>query len=343
MAQSIITTENLCKSFGDPVVKMVNLDVNEGEIYGLVGPTGSGKTTTLLLISGYYSPTAGKVCLYGKEAGNNLSRHKRHFGFLSERTGFYEMMTARENLELFAGLYRLGKEESKNRVDTLLEYAGLTSVAQKQVSTLTPGMVQRLGLAKALIHQPEILILDEPLAQMDLQGIQLIRQTIQLWAKEGRTVLFSSHYFASVLEVCTTIGVMIDGELVYQGAPIEFMAELKDSYHKYRVQFEHEGRYCDESILNGMALVEYGVQVLNYDYDTLVIACPFQEGDLRRIFEMMGVAVKEIRSLNVSDEELFYHYCAQYQDLKELTEGGGSNDECSAEIVLDGFPVEDAE
>ncbi len=244
--KDIIVTENLCKDFGETkVVNNLNLEIKEGDIFGLIGPNGAGKTTTILMLNGFYQPTKGKIFINNTDVTKDKKNHKKSLGYLPDRTGFYELMTARDNLKFFASFYDLTKKKIQLRIEELLEYVSLSYAADQRVKTFSLGMRQRLGLAKALIHQPEILIMDEPQSGLDFEGIELLRKLIKKLASEGKTVLFSSHQLTEIMQLCTSIGILFKGRLLYQGELINFINQLKEEYQGSEINPTDEELFLD--------------------------------------------------------------------------------------------------
>jgi ABC-2 type transport system ATP-binding protein len=211
--ESVVSTHGLTKRYGNGVVAVDGLDltVNRGEVYGFLGPNGAGKTTTLRMLLGLILPTAGSATVAGAAPGTPASLTR--VGAIVEAPAFYPYMSGYDNLELLA-IY-CGVPTS--RVDTALEQVELTPRARHRFSTYSMGMKQRLGIAAALIKEPELLILDEPTNGLDPQGMADVRKLIVELGKGDRTVLVSSHLLGEVEQMCTRIGVIRKGKLVAEG------------------------------------------------------------------------------------------------------------------------------
>ena len=193
----------------------LNLRVHEGEVYGLLGPNGSGKSTTLKLILDLISPTDGSAWLFDVPCSNVVSR--LHVGFLPENPYFYRYLTGAETLVFYGKLCGMGGSSLKQRIEELLELVGLTRARDRQLSGYSKGMLQRIGLAQALIHDPKLLLLDEPTAGVDPIGSKDIRDLIMRLKGMGKTVLLSSHLLAQVQDVCDRIGVLNLGQMILEG------------------------------------------------------------------------------------------------------------------------------
>jgi ABC-2 type transport system ATP-binding protein len=193
----------------------LNLQVRPGEVYGLLGPNGSGKTTTLKIILGLMEPTEGNASIFGVPCYKVQSR--LHVGFLPENPYFYKYLSGAETLEFFGRLCGLSGKALANRIDELIDLVGLTKARDRRLSGYSKGMLQRIGLAQAMIHNPQLLILDEPTAGVDPIGSRAIRDIIVQLKKMGKTVLLSSHLLAQVQDVCDRICVLNLGKMILEG------------------------------------------------------------------------------------------------------------------------------
>lgn len=200
----------------------LNLEIERGEVYGLLGPNGSGKSTTLKIILGLVSPTRGRTEIFGRDS--RLVESREAVGFLPESPYFYKYLTGEETLRFFGRLCGLSGRQLKNRMDELLELVGLTKASERRIGTYSKGMLQRIGLAQALIHHPRLLVLDEPTAGVDPAGSREIRNLIVDLKERGITVLLSSHLLAQAQEICDRVGILANGRLVREGHLEELIA-----------------------------------------------------------------------------------------------------------------------
>ncbi|PUZ25516.1 ABC transporter ATP-binding protein [Chitinophaga parva] len=219
MNDPIIQLEGLTKCYGKKkAVDGLDLVIRKGEIFGLLGPNGAGKTTTILMMLGLTEPTAGTVHVCGHNATRHPIAVKRSVGYMPDSVGFYDNMTALENLLYIGRLNGLAEQELKARAAATLELVGLAGDMDKKTSTFSRGMKQRLGLADVLIKQPAVIILDEPTLGIDPSGVRdflaLIRQ---LSRQQGLTVLISSHHLHHVQQVCDRVGLFVNGRLEVEG------------------------------------------------------------------------------------------------------------------------------
>jgi ABC-2 type transport system ATP-binding protein len=229
MTDAAVAVEGLTKVFPVPfhrqpivAVRDLNLRVEAGEVYGLLGPNGSGKSTTLKIILGLVSPTRGRSKIFGRDS--SLVESREAVGFLPESPYFYKFLTGEETLRFFGKLCRLNGSRLKDRVPELLELVGLTNARQQRLSTYSKGMLQRIGLAQALINEPKLVVLDEPTAGVDPAGSRDIRNIIVDLKQRGITVLLSSHLLTQVQEICDRVGILARGNLVREGRLAELIA-----------------------------------------------------------------------------------------------------------------------
>ncbi|WP_395750801.1 ABC transporter ATP-binding protein [Prosthecobacter sp.] len=193
----------------------VSLTVQAGEVYGLIGPNGSGKSTTMKAILGLLKPTEGSTSIFGIPSTDVASRHS--VGFLPENPYFYKHLNGRETLHFYGRLCGMSGAQLKSRADEMLALTELEDAATRRVGGYSKGMLQRLGLAQALIHEPKLLVLDEPTAGVDPSGSRTIRDLIIGFRKRGITVLVTSHLLEQMQEVCDRVGIMAHGRMVREG------------------------------------------------------------------------------------------------------------------------------
>lgn len=227
-----IETIGLTKIFPDwwgrPKVKAVddlNLKVGYHQIYGFLGPNGSGKTTTIKMLLGLLHPTRGKAFVLGGNADE--PQVAQRIGYLPEESYLYRFLTARETLDFYGRLFGLPAEVRKERIETLLEMVGLAGLGSRAVGTFSKGMARRLGLAQALINDPDLLILDEPTSGMDPIGTRQIKDLLVELARRGKTILLSSHLLADVEDICDRIAILYGGQLQVEG-PVKELLEHQD-------------------------------------------------------------------------------------------------------------------
>jgi ABC-2 type transport system ATP-binding protein len=226
----LVEAHDLTKQY-DGLVAVDNLTfhVDPGEIYGLLGPNGAGKTTTILMLLGLSEPTSGEARVLGLDPARVPLEVKRHVGYLPDSVGFYGRLTGRENLEYTARLNGLETDAAAERIAGVLDQIGLTEAADRPADTYSRGMLQRLGVADALVKDPDVLILDEPTASIDPAGVAELLDLIRRLVAERRlAVLLSSHLLAQVERLCDRVGIFSRGRLVAEGSVSELAARAGD-------------------------------------------------------------------------------------------------------------------
>ena len=200
----------------------LSLRVEDGEIFGFLGPNGAGKTTTLKLLMGLIFPTAGTARIRGKSI-DDVGMH-REIGFLPEQPYFYDYLTARELLDYYARFFGFASADRRERVARFLERVGLTAAADIQLRKFSKGMLQRAGIAQAILHDPKVVFLDEPMSGLDPIGRREVRDIILDLKNQGRTVFFSTHILSDAEMLCDRVAVLVDGKLQGVGAPGEIVS-----------------------------------------------------------------------------------------------------------------------
>jgi len=238
-------------------VRDLNLEVAAGEIYGLLGPNGSGKSTTLKIILGLVPPTRGQAKIFGRESDRAASRES--VGFLPESPYFYKFLTGEETLRFYGKLCGLRGSTLKARVDEMLALVRLTSARKRRLAGYSKGMLQRIGLAQALIQEPALLVLDEPTAGVDPAGAREIRDLILELKARGITVLLSSHLLGQVQEICDRIGILANGVLVREGALSDLLGvENQTQFVLENAQPDLIEAICDLAARSGARVIERG-------------------------------------------------------------------------------------
>src|SRR6201998_4334408 len=229
MTAPAIETENLTKEYPHGFLNLkkrtslegLNMQVEEGEVFGCIGPNGAGKSTTIKLLMRLIFPTAGSARILGKPV-SDIEMH-RDIGYLPEQPYFYDYLTAAEVLDYFARFHDLTAADRRERVTRMLKKVGLETARKIQLRKYSKGMLQRVGLAQAILHDPKVVILDEPMSGLDPLGRREVRDIILELKKEGRTVLFSTHILSDAEMLCDRVGVIAGGKLRGVGAPDEIV------------------------------------------------------------------------------------------------------------------------
>jgi ABC-2 type transport system ATP-binding protein len=214
----ILRTEALTKKYGEHVaLDNLNLSVHGGEVFGYIGPNGAGKTTTFRILAGLLDPTSGKAVIAGKDVTGNKDAIKQVVGYLPDNFGVYPTLRVWEYLDFFAAAYRIPKKDRKDRIDYCLAIANADEFRDKLLGALSRGMKQRVGIAKTLLHDPQVIILDEPAATIDPRARVEMRKLLRELADLGKAVLVSSHILPELADVCDTVGILNAGKMVASG------------------------------------------------------------------------------------------------------------------------------
>ncbi len=232
MSAPAVQIENISKVFPVPLrrqrvqaVKNLSLVVEPGQVYGLLGPNGCGKSTTLKILLGLVTPNSGRALVFGKDSREYRSR--RDVGFLPENPYFHKFLTAAELLAFHGKICGLSGKKLAARIDELIDLVGLRDARDRRVGGFSKGMLQRIGLAQALVHDPGLVVLDEPTAGVDPAGSHQIRDLILDLKKRGKTILLTSHLLEQVQEICDRVGIMARGEMIREG-PLEDLVRVKN-------------------------------------------------------------------------------------------------------------------
>ncbi len=284
-----IHTEHLTKRYGSVVaVRDLNLVVEEGEVFGILGPNGSGKTTTILMLLGLTEPSEGRVSVLGRDPVREPLAIKRRVGYLPDTVGFYEDLTGRENLRYTAALNGLPPRQREAKIEELLATMGLTDAADRPVRTYSRGMKQRLGLADVLLKEPELVILDEPTLGLDPQAAHEFLSMIRQLKGQGMTVILSSHLLHQVQAICDRVGLFKKGEMALVGSVQELAQRVLGG--AYRIRLRVIGNIPTERLqkLPGVSRVHRSGEVVTVEAERdlrpeLVRAIVEADGDLLEV------------------------------------------------------------
>ncbi|ENQ3081178.1 ABC transporter ATP-binding protein [Bacillus cereus] len=283
---AIIKTTNLTKIYGNQKsVDNLNINVNQGEIYGFIGRNGAGKTTTIRMLLGLIKPTSGKIEIFGEDFFKNQKEILRRIGSIVEVPGFYENLTARENLLINAKIIGVHK---KNAIEEALEIVGLQHETKKIVGKYSLGMKQRLGIARALLHYPELLILDEPTNGLDPIGIKEMRKLIKSLAQERNiTILISSHILAEVEQLVDHMGIIHEGKLLEEIA-LDTLRKTNRKYLEFQVNDDNKAAMLLEKQFH---IFDYEV----HDEGNIRVYSHFgQQGQINKMFVQNDIEVLKI-------------------------------------------------
>ncbi len=317
-----IVIEDLTKSYASgwpgrpPFVALdgLSLTVGRGEIFGFLGPNGAGKTTTLKILMGLVRATSGAAFLLGQPAGDVVTR--RRIGFLPESPYFYDYLTAEEFLGFYGQLAGLGRAVIAERVTDLLSLVGLVDARARQLRKFSKGMLQRIGLAQALIHDPELVILDEPMTGLDPVGRKQVRDLILSLRDRGKTIFFSTHILHDVEMICDRVGIVMKGRLVASGR----VDELVRQDHTQSVEI-----VCQQIKVEGNAFIHsLATRVLQQGQQCLIVlptsdAVDAMVGEIRR----QGGRLLSVTPHKASLEDLYFQEAAHdtaHVQTKSLSE-----------------------
>ena len=231
-SEVVIETRNLTKVYRDfwgrqkvRALKALDLEVRRGEVFGLLGPNGSGKTTTIKLMLGLLFPTSGQALVFGRDA-TEVTKNER-IGYLTEESYLYRFLNAEETLDFYGRLFDMSRAQRRQRTFDLIEMVGLDWARKRQLKEYSKGMARRIGLAQALINDPELILLDEPTTGLDPIGTREMKDLILKLRDEGKTILLCSHLLADVQDVCDRIAILYQGELKELGR-VEDLLKVRD-------------------------------------------------------------------------------------------------------------------
>ena len=290
-----IETQGLRKVFADKVaVADLSLSVERGEVFGFLGPNGAGKTTAVKMLLGLIRPSDGTANLLGAPLGDRQTRAR--VGFLPEHFRFHDWLTASEFLKLHADLYRMAPETSARRIPELLELVGLTPHATKRLHAFSKGMLQRIGLAQALLNYPELVILDEPTSGLDPVGRRLVRDIIRDLRQQGTTVFLNSHLLSEVEITCDRVAFIKFGD-VLQTSPLQELVEGE-------LSVEIRARGLDPDIVAGLSRWSKNVRA-DGEHLSLTLSSETDIPAVNRHLVENGVEVYALRPQHISLEDLF--------------------------------------
>jgi len=300
----IVQTENLSKSFGkEQAVSNINLKIRKGEIYGFLGPNGAGKTTTIRMLLGLMKPSSGTIKIFQKDLTKERINILAKVGSLVENPSYYPHLTAYENLEALRRILGV----PKSRIDEVLEIVRLKDVANKKVKGFSLGMKQRLGIAASLLHNPELLILDEPTNGLDPSGIIEIRNLIKRLPSEyGMTVIISSHLLSEIDQMATQVGIVTKGKMIFQDS-IEAMRRFAQPKVLIKVSNGEKG---------WRSLVANGIKAEHKDDLILFDECSDEKvAHIVQILVQEGISVYRVEEEKRSLEEIFLQMTTGEQAL----------------------------
>ncbi|HXW80595.1 MAG TPA: ABC transporter ATP-binding protein [Acidimicrobiales bacterium] len=318
-AKPMISAEGLTKRYGSTeALSGLSFQVPEGEVFGFIGANGAGKTTTLRILAGLSRPDAGWAKVDGVDVLGDVPSLHGVIGYMPDFFGVYDTMTAAEYLAFYASCYRVPKHLVDRVADDLLELVALTGRRDAQVDSLSRGMKQRLCLARALVHDPKVLLLDEPASGLDPRARTEMRELVSVLREMGKTIVLSSHILPELAEMCSSYGVIHDGRMVASGPADAILAAVGPLHARARVQGDIEEAERLASVIDGVLTVQrsgVGVGVLDIEYVGAGIETGRENASndaaaLLRALVVAGIQVVDFRTDEGGLEQLFLNLTA---------------------------------
>jgi len=304
---NLIISKNLSKKYKETlVVDNLNLTIKKGEIFGLLGPNGAGKSTFILMTLGLTEPTSGSISVAGFDSTREPLKVKRITGYLPEKVGFYDDMTAKSNLAYTAELNNIPFREIPKKIDEALEIVALSKNKNQIVKTFSKGMKQRLGIADVLIKEPELIIFDEPTEGLDVKVANQMLQTIlDLNKKKNITFLLSSHQLNLMQRVCPRVGILSKGKLITEGT-VESLGRNMFGGGKYRIELELEK--VSEKIIEKLKKLDKVVNVIRNDNKIQIVCDKDIRQDISRLISAEGILMTRMDMKQDALEEIYLKY-----------------------------------
>ena len=299
----MIETRNLTKRYGDLIaVNNINLRLEDGDVFGFIGPNGSGKTTTMRMVATLLNPDHGEAYVCGKSIYTNQEEIRRLVGFMPDFFGVYDDMTVIEYLEFFAAAYRIDGADRRKVAEEKLEIVDMTFKRDAMVSQLSRGQTQRIGLARTLLHDPQVLLLDEPASGLDPRARIEIRNMLKRLGEMKKTVIVSSHILPELADVCTHVGIIEKGNLLFDGNVAEVMKKARE---RVRLHIQVNGDMQTAAKMIGENDASESTQVEN---DMIVVTLKPEVEDysfLSKLIIENGFGLKLFREEEVNLETAF--------------------------------------
>lgn len=293
MSEIVLQVDHLSKKYKKvEAVKDISFSIQKGNVYGLLGPNGSGKTTTLAMLMGILHPTQGSFSWFGN---GQEDRNRLRIGCLLETPNFYPYLNAYDNLRVTATIKNM--TNPKSRIEEVLEYVDLKERGKRTFRTYSLGMKQRLAVAAALLSDPEVLVLDEPTNGLDPEGIAEMRELILKIGSEGKTIILASHILDEVQKICSHVVMLKQGEMVYNGSMTDLLLQRKS----YKLMADDPEKLL--SVLRGLS----HVKILTEDSDSLMVELDenLTGADLNRMVAEKGIYLSELHAYQKSLETIF--------------------------------------
>jgi ABC-2 type transport system ATP-binding protein len=298
----MIDTENLTKKFGDSTaVDSITLHVDEGEVFGFLGPNGAGKTTTVRMLACLVAKSSGSATIGGYEIAKRADQPKirRMIGLLTENVGLYEELSAYDNLDFYGRFYKLGEQKRKERIEYLLKLLELWDKKDAAAGTFSKGMKQKLAIARALIHDPEILFLDEPTANLDPEASKIVRDFVLELKKEKRTIFLNTHLLDEAERICDRVAIL-KTRLITTGSPQELRQSLTGRKVKFQLQ------HLDDAVVSAVKKMGYQIEEVTGNSIVINLKDPEREDPaILRSVQNAGGSVVFVTEVGSSLEDVY--------------------------------------
>ena len=294
-----IVCNNVRCNYGNVIaVKDVSFQVAQGEVFGLLGPNGAGKTSILSMLVGIKHPSDGSILIHGLAYSNNRNQIKRLIGYVPQSFAFYPTLTALENLQFFCGIYQILGDAAKKRIQHVLKVVGLTDRAKDIAETYSGGMKRRLNIAIALLHEPKILLMDEPTAGVDPHSRNSIFECIEQLSQAGTTVIYSTHYMEETERLCKNVAIVDQGQIIAMDSPQNLCESIGGAFFQVGIQGENKRFLVD--ILSHMDFITE----VNLKNSSLEITTKEPQKVLQSFLGITDKLNIQISSLNISNPSL---------------------------------------
>ncbi|MDI9216483.1 ABC transporter ATP-binding protein [Clostridium tertium] len=299
----VIEIKDLVKKYDDNIaVDNINLSIEEGEIYGILGPNGAGKSTTISIVCSLLRPSSGEVKILGEDIKRNSLKIKKFLGLVPQSIAVYSDFTAYENVKFFGELYGLRGNKLKESIEKSLEFTGLLEVKNKKAKEFSGGMLRRLNIACAIIHNPKILIMDEPTVGIDPQSRNHIMQSVKELNKQGVTIVYTTHYMEEAEALCSKIAIIDKGKIIVEGSKEELKDMVSDK-RTLNIGLDDIYKMNIEALRN----IE-GVLDINIDENNLIITSSKDVNNLDKIIKVVSeqnVKITDLRFKEITLETVF--------------------------------------
>lgn len=310
MKETCLEVRNLRKTFGDfTAVKDVNLAIHKGEIFGLLGPNGAGKTTIISMITGLLEPTSGQITVNGLDLQKDPRAVKAKLGLVPQDLALYPTLSARDNLAFFGSIYGLGGKQLRERVDMMLAMVKLTERADETIETFSGGMKRRINIAAGLLHEPEVLFLDEPTVGVDPQSRNAIFETIEDLNRAGLTVIYTTHYMEEAQRLCHRVAIIDEGRIISLDTPSNLIGSLGNGILVLGLEDHQSGPGHVQTVVDRVSELPSVKSMTRDDGHIKVETQRFQEAlmDILDITNQLDVRITSLEKWEPNLESVFLH------------------------------------